>query len=192
MGDVGSTLTYLGTIYYRKSMIVAALKLFTESLEIRRAKLGKNHRDVSFTMYNIGLCHQLQGNLQEAICFQETLRIEKFVLGEDHKDVSMTSFKLGEVYKAKGDMDLALVSFNNALKIERKNAEQDEDPAAIARTMNEIGNIHLARGDVVPMMEAFGEATRIFQQAGLSPESVAVSGELYHFGITCPNAAPAA
>ena len=190
--DVGSTLTYLGTIFYRKSMITTALKLFAESLRIRRNKLGKDHRDVSFTMYNIGLCHQLQGNLQEAIdCFQETLRIEKHVLGDDHKDVSMTLFKLGEVYKAKGDFDRALESFREALAIERKTPDQ-EDPAAIARTINEIGNIHLIQGDVVLMMEAFGEALRIFQQAGLTSESVAVSGELYHFGITCPNAAPAA
>jgi tetratricopeptide (TPR) repeat protein len=143
-------------------------------------------------MYNIGLCHQLQGNLQEAIdCFRETLRIEKFVLGVDHKDVSMTSFKLGEVYKAKGDFDEALKSFHDALRIERKTIDQ-EDPAALARTINEIGNIHFARGDVVPMMEAFVEASRICRQAGLSSEGVTVSGELYHFGITCPNAAPVA
>merc|ERR1712176_1079922 len=105
---------------------------------------------------------------------------------------SMTLYKLGEVYKAKGDLEQALKSFHDALTIERKTNDQEEDPAAIARTINEIGNIHLARGDVVPMMEAFGEASRIFRQAGLNPESVAVSGELYHFGITCPNAAPAA
>jgi len=65
-------------------------------------------------------------------------------------------------------------------------------PTAITRTLNEIGNIHLTRGDVVPMIEAFQEASRIFLQAGLTTTSVAVSGELYHFGITCPNAAPAA
>ena len=103
----------------------------------------------------------------------------------------MTLFKLGEVYKTKGDLDQAMTSFRDALAIERNKLEQ-EDPAAIARTLNEIGNIHLARGDVVPMMEAFVEASRVFRQTGLSPQSVAVSGELYHFGITCPNAAPAA
>ena len=58
--------------------------------------------------------------------------------------------------------------------------------------LNEIGNIHLARGDVVPMMDAFQEASGIFCQAGLTTAGVAVSGELYHFGITFPNAAPAA
>ena len=103
----------------------------------------------------------------------------------------MTLFKLGEVYKAKRDLNQAMNSFQDALIIERNTLNRD-DPAAIARTLNEIGNIHLARGDVVLMMEAFEEASRIFRQAGLSPQSVAVSGALYHFGITCPNAAPAA
>mmetsp|Transcript_65852 Transcript_65852/g.73474 ORF Transcript_65852/g.73474 Transcript_65852/m.73474 type:complete len:221 (-) Transcript_65852:2929-3591(-) len=190
--DVSSTLTYHGTIYCRQSQISNAMKLFAKSLRIRQAKLGKNHRDISFTMYNIGLCQQLQGDLAEAVdCFTETLGIEKNVLGEDHKDVSITMFKLGEVFKAKGDLNQALINFQGALAIECNTLEQ-EDPAAIARTLNEIGNIHLTRGDVVPMMEAFQEASRIFLQAGLTTTSVAVSGELYHFGITCPNAAPAA
>ena len=144
-------------------------------------------------MYNIGLCYQLQGNFAKAVdCFEETLRVEKFVLGEDHKDVSISLFKLGEVYKASGDLDQAMRNFQNALRIERSNTLEQEDSAAIARTLNEIGNIHLARGDVVEMMEAFQEASRIFLQAGLTTTSAAVSGEMYHFGITCPNAAPAA
>jgi hypothetical protein len=88
-------------------------------------------------------------------------------------------------------MNQALDSFQQALTIERESVEK-EDPAAVARTLNEIGNIHLARGDVVPMMEAFEEAARIFRSAGLSPQSVSVSGQLYHFGISCPSAAPAA
>ena len=124
-------------------------------------------------------------------CYSQTLRVEKAVLGSDHRDVAMTLFKLGEAYKAQNDLDRALGYFQEALSIERKAAEGG-DVGTIAKMLNEIGNIHLARGDVVLMMEAFGEASRIFRQAGLSPESVAVSGELYHFGITCPNAAPAA
>jgi tetratricopeptide (TPR) repeat protein len=69
-------------------MILTAMQLFIESLRIRRSKLGKDHRDVSFTLYNLGLCHQLQGSYKEAIeCYRETLRIEKLVLGETHRDV---------------------------------------------------------------------------------------------------------
>lgn len=190
--DVSCTLTFLATIFYRKSMVSTAIELFSESLRIRQIKLGQNHRTVSFTLYNIGLCHQSQGNLMDAIdCFKETLRIEKAVLGGAHKDVSMTLIKLGEIYNANGDLDGALSSFKDALVVERNMLGQ-QNPEAIARIMNEIGNIYLDRGDVVPMMEAFGEASRIFLQAGFSPENVAVSRDLYHFRITCPNAAPAA
>ena len=168
------------------------MQLFVESLRIRREKLGKDHRDVSFTLYNLGLCHQLQGSYKEAIeCYRETLRVEKLVLGATHRDVSMTMYKLGEAYKANAQLDKALSSFEGALSIERNTIGQ-EDPATVARTLNEIGNIHLARGDVIPMMEAFNEAARIFRRAGLSPQSVAVSGQLYAFGISCPSAAPAA
>ena len=190
--DVSATLTYLGTIFYRKNMISTAMQLFNESLRIRRDKLGINHRDVSFTLYNLGLCYQLQGSFKEATeCYKETLRVEKLVLGEGHRDVSMTMYKLGEAYKALGALDNALDSFTEALAIERNTIGQ-EDPATLARTLNEIGNIQLARGDVIPMMEAFNEAARIFRRAGLSPNSVAVSGQLYAFDIACPSAAPAA
>ena len=103
----------------------------------------------------------------------------------------MTMYKLGEVYKAHGDLKDALACFSEALSIERDTVRR-EDPATVARTLNEIGNIHLALGDVVPMMEAFNEAARIFREAGLSLQSVTVSGQLYAFGISCPSAAPAA
>jgi tetratricopeptide (TPR) repeat protein len=190
--EVSATLTHLGTIFYRKNMISTAMQLFDESLRIRRTKLGNNHRDVSFTLYNLGLCHQLQGSYAEAIsCYSETLRVEKLVLGAAHRDVSMTMYKLGEAHKANGDMDKALSYFEGALNIERSTIGQ-EDPATVARTLNEIGNIYLSKGDVIPMMEAFNEAARIFQHAGLSPQSVTVSGQLYAFGISVPAAAPAA
>ena len=68
----------------------------------------------------------------------------------------------------------------------------ESDPATIARTLNEIGNIYLSRGDVIPMMEAFNEASRIYRSAGLSANNVTVSGQLYAFDISCPEAAPAA
>jgi tetratricopeptide (TPR) repeat protein len=103
----------------------------------------------------------------------------------------MTMYKLGEAYKANGELNNALSSFQGALVIERSTIGQ-EDPATVARTLNEIGNIHLARGDVIPMMEAFNEAARIFRRTGLSPQSVAVSGQLYAFDVSCPSAAPAA
>ena len=77
------------------------------------------------------------------------------------------------------------------MRIER-NTILPDDPATVARTLNEIGNIHLARGDVIPMMEAFNEAARIFRDSGLSANSLSVSGQLYAFDISCPEAAPAA
>ncbi len=110
------------------------MQLFSESLQIRCDKLGKDHLDVSFTLYNIGLCHQLQGSFKEAIeCYRETLRVEKLVLGKNHRDVSMTMYKLGEAYKVHGDIDAALESFRGALQIERSTIGK-EDPATVART----------------------------------------------------------
>ena len=190
--DLSSTLTYLGTILYRRNMLSLAMEIFQESLQIRTFVHGPDHRDVAFTMYNCGLVHQQTGAYAEAIdCYKETLRVEKLVLGDEHRDVAMTLFKLGEVYKAEGDEENALQSFQSALAIERKTVGES-DPATIARTLNEIGNIHLSRGDVIPMMEAFNEASRIYRSAGLSAHNVNVSGQLYAFDISCPEAAPAA
>jgi tetratricopeptide (TPR) repeat protein len=78
------------------------MQFFTESLRIRHIRLGQ-HRDVSSTLYNIGLCHQLQGNYKEALsAFSETLRVEKLVLKCNfHRDVSLTLLAR-EVYSARG------------------------------------------------------------------------------------------
>eukprot|EP00567_Pseudictyota_dubia_P013146 CAMPEP_0197438564 /NCGR_PEP_ID=MMETSP1175-20131217/5519_1 /TAXON_ID=1003142 /ORGANISM="Triceratium dubium, Strain CCMP147" /LENGTH=1029 /DNA_ID=CAMNT_0042968315 /DNA_START=540 /DNA_END=3629 /DNA_ORIENTATION=- len=190
--DVSATLTYVGTILYRRNVLGVAMDLFSESLRIRRASLGPDHRDVAFTLYNIALVHQQRGSYEEAIeCYRETLRVERLVLGDRHRDVAMTLYKLGEVYKAHGDMEGALERFTEALDIERETLGED-DPATLARTLNEIGNIQLARGEVIPMMEAFNEAARIYRRAGLSPNNLIVSGQLYAFDISCPEAAPAA
>uniref|UniRef100_A0A7R9WPL8 Kinesin light chain n=1 Tax=Craspedostauros australis TaxID=1486917 RepID=A0A7R9WPL8_9STRA len=183
----------MGTIFYQKSNINLAQQLFTESLRIRRLQLGDKHRDVSFTLYNLALCFQLQGRYDDAInCYRETLRIEKAVLGENHKDVSMTMYKLGEVYQLKEDLSEALQYFEAALEIERSTIGRD-DPAVMARTLNEIGNIHMSRGEVGKMMEAFSDSARLFEKAGQSiAESIAVPDKLYAFENTCPLASAAA
>ena len=143
--DVSATLTCLGTIFYRKNLIAVALQLLTELLIIRQEeKLGNDHRDTAFTLYNIWLCNQLQGCYEEAIeCYLETLRVEQIVLVETHKDISMTMFKLSETYKAYGDLDQALNRLNDALSIEQ-GVDGSLDPATMAQILNEIGNIHLA------------------------------------------------
>lgn len=208
--DVASTLVYIGTILYRKGVLSMALELFTESLRIRQTSLGPDHRDSAFVLYNIALCYQQRGCHEEAIeAYAETLRIEKLVLGEGHRDVSMTLFKLGEVYRAASDLEKAMECFRRSLAIERSvssgsDAEEmsDEtqaqlqqagpDPAAQARALNEIGNIHLARGETGPMMEAFNEASRLYEEAGLTPNNVVVSGHLYAWNYSFPEHAPAA
>ncbi|KAL9190315.1 hypothetical protein ACHAXT_007526 [Thalassiosira profunda] len=208
--DVASTLVYIGTILYRKGVLSMALELFTESLRIRRTSLGPDHRDCAFVLYNIALCYQQRGCHEEAIeAYAETLRIEKLVLGDGHRDVSMTLFKLGEVYRAASDLEKAMECFRKSLAIERSvssgsdaeemsdeaQAEQQRsgpDPAAQARALNEIGNIHLARGESGPMMEAFNEASRLYEEAGLSPNNVVVSGRVYAWEDSFPEHAPAA
>jgi tetratricopeptide (TPR) repeat protein len=191
--DVSATLTYLGTIFYRRSGTSMALQLFNESLRIRIDHHGTLHRDVSFTLYNISLCQMLLGSYKEAIrCYEETLRIEEAVLGPKHKDVSMTTFKLGEAYAADGEFEKALSSFRTSLEIERS-FQEDADPATIARILNEIASLYLAEGDTQRMMETYIEAARVLQGAGLPPfDSLSLPDQLYGFGITCPSSAPSA
>ena len=82
---------YIGAILYRKSVFSVAIKLFSESLRIRKTVLGNDHRYVAFVLYNIALVHQQRGCHDEAIeSYSETLPIEELVLGEHHHDVPMT------------------------------------------------------------------------------------------------------
>jgi tetratricopeptide (TPR) repeat protein len=170
-----------------------ALQLFAESLRIRVDNLGREHRDVSFTMYNVALCYQMQGELRQAIkCYQETLRIERLVLGENHKDISMTCFKLGEVYAANNETDKALGCFQSSLRVEQE-LNEDADPATVARILNEIGNIYLAQGKTEHMVQSLIEAARVLKKAGLPPfDGLTLPDRLYAFGVSCPSSAPAA
>ena len=47
--------------------VAVAMELFLESLRIRRAALGDDHRGVAFVLYNIALVHQQRGCYAEAI-----------------------------------------------------------------------------------------------------------------------------
>ena len=150
-----------------------AFQLFLESLRIRIDELGKDHQDVSFTLYNVGLCHQLLGNSADAIlCFEETLRIERLNLGKDHKDVALTLFKLAEAHRNGGNEKEALKCFQDTLKATGLR------PITIARAHNEIANILLDQGDVDGSIEAFVASARHYRKAGRSIDSVRVSPAL--------------
>ena len=164
-----------------------AFQLFMESLRIRLAELGKDHQDVSFTLYNLGLCHQLLGNYADAVlCLEETLRIERLILGEDHRDVALTLFKLAEAHKNGGDLDKALTCFTNTLKA------KDLRPLTVARAQNEIANILLVKGDVGGSVEAFVASARSFKRAGRGITSVHITPAIQIHRADFGKAAPVA
>lgn len=168
-------------------MVNMALQLFEESLRIRIEKLGKDHQDVSFTLYNAGLCHQLLGNAVDAVrCFEETLRIERLILGDDHKDAALTFFKLGEAHKSNGNFKEALKCFRSTLDVEGLR------PATVARAHNEVANILLEQGEVGPSVEAFSNSARQYVLAGRGISAVRISAALKLHRADFGRAAPVA
>lgn len=196
--DLSATLVYIATILSRRRDFPGAMECLTEALQIRESALGRNCRDVAFVLYNIGLIHQQGGRYEAAIeSYKDTLLIEKAVLGERHRDIALTLLKLGEANLKHSNFDAALKYFEEYMSImseisERGDTPSRSDQASMARTLNEIGNIYLARGDTRSMMEALNEASRLFRQAGLSPNNVVVNGGHLFALDLLPEAAPAA
>mmetsp|Transcript_26191 Transcript_26191/g.39659 ORF Transcript_26191/g.39659 Transcript_26191/m.39659 type:complete len:330 (+) Transcript_26191:178-1167(+) len=189
--NLSAILTHAGCIFYRMNMLSTAMEYFDEALSIQRKKNDK--KEIAFTLYNMGLCHQAEENYKVAIdCYSEALEHEEKILGKGHRDTSATLFKLGEVYSTLRMYDKALYSFQIALKIERQSVDKDEDFVNEARILIEIGYVHYFKGNNAAIQDTLNEISTMDRRGGLSQKNMILFKFLQTFGMTCQPAAPAA
>ena len=91
----------LGTVEDQKKCI----ELYGEALEMM-ANLGmKDHKECILSLANLGICHQLQGNLEEAMkLYREAFSIAERELGENHKWKVYVKTQMADWNKVKGNV----------------------------------------------------------------------------------------
>src|SRR5262249_8702820 len=76
-----------------------ALKLFEETLALRKAKLGPNHPETLRSMNNLAVSYARLGRLTDALKLrEETLALQKAKLGPNHPDTALTIYNIACVH----------------------------------------------------------------------------------------------
>lgn len=113
---------------------------------------------------------------------------------KDSHDLGRILAALGDAYEANNQWSLALDAFEAAGEAYCRydNFDNRADPAVAIQLLKKVGYIHYWLGNVVEMMEVWNDAKMWFDRLELTPESVALFGEKYPFGILTVVVAPAA
>jgi tetratricopeptide (TPR) repeat protein len=135
--DVTASTLYAATLYsmgftlHNQDIDARALRVFDEALEIRRACLGDNAREVGDTLNIMGFLKaksgQLDGSLQLLL---EALRIRR--LNGDLIKASDTYKNIGNVQREQGDGERALLSYKEALALRKEVLSDDHEKVADA------------------------------------------------------------
>ena len=106
-----------------------SIKLYGEALKMM-ANLGmKDHKECILSLANLGICHQLQGNLEKSMkLYQEALNIAERELGENHKWKIYVKTQMAYWHKVKGNMDEAYALKDDALQMSDRLALPDNQP----------------------------------------------------------------
>jgi CHAT domain-containing protein/tetratricopeptide (TPR) repeat protein len=93
----------LAELYRLTGAHANAEPLLKRSLEVREAKLGKEHLDVATSLNNLAMLYQNQSQLARAApLFLRSLAIREAKFGKDHLEVATVQYHLGLLYQAMG------------------------------------------------------------------------------------------
>ena len=135
----------------------AAEKLLREALEIRRAKLGRDHPETARALNDLAVTRLIQEDYQEAeVLYKEALEADERSLGREHPETASTLENLGGVYYRTKRYDEALAALAQVLAARKKGL--GDDSLEVARTMHNIAVVQTNAG-------RYREAEASFQQA---------------------------
>ncbi len=145
-----------------------ALKLFEETLTLRRAKLGPDHPDTLSSMNNLANSYSAAGQTDRALkLFEETLALRRAKLGPDHPDTLISMNNLAASYAAAGQTDRALKLREETLALRK--AKLGPDHPDTLRSMTNLANSYEAAGQTDRALK-LREETLALQKARLGPD----------------------
>ncbi len=136
-----------GTVAYAQGDLKRALRLYEQSLEIRRCTLGEDHPDTAMSLDELGGTYNELGDSKQALALhQRALEIRERILGHEHPDTAIGFSHLGITYSTLGDWKQALLPYQRALEI-RERVLGHEHPLTAA-SLNNLGTVYGELGDL--------------------------------------------
>ena len=151
---IHSSLTWLAE---RQEQPAEALSHALRALELYRA-IG--HQEMEPTALNdVGYCHSLLGNYQQAMVYCQQGLAANQELGERSGE-SATWDSLGYIHHQLGDYQQALTCYERSLDLCRELADQYNE----AGTLDHIGDAHSRAGNLDAARSAWAQALHIFEE----------------------------
>ena len=119
--EVIQSLDKLEKIYSEIGNYAEAVKIGTETMELRKRILGSEHIDYALSLHNLAEYNTHLGNYTESVRYgEEALKIRKKILGVNHPDYAMTLNNLANYYAYLGNYADAIKLGEEALEIRKR------------------------------------------------------------------------
>jgi tetratricopeptide (TPR) repeat protein len=121
--------------YQQEGRHSEAVPLFRQTLELRQAKLGRDHPETVGSLMSLGQAYRNAERLAEAIpVFEQALKIRHVKLGADHPDTFKSMINLAQTLEASDRYFEAEVLWNDMLTLQRQKLPVGD--IALAETLN--------------------------------------------------------
>ncbi|MFO0888896.1 MAG: serine/threonine-protein kinase [Isosphaeraceae bacterium] len=111
----------IGDTYKSLGNFKAARPHLQRALDLRRGELGTEHPDTLTSMHNLGVLHEMEGDLGLAeLFYRDELEIERRVHGEEHPDTLLAMDRLATAYQNQAKFSEAEPLFVKSLEVTRR------------------------------------------------------------------------
>jgi tetratricopeptide (TPR) repeat protein len=147
----------------------AALKLFEETLQQTKTKLGADHSDTLRIMMNLANFYSNFGRTQEALrLYEETFQLQKAKLGADHPETVMGMNNLAHTYVAAGNTAQARATLRETLKLRERRVKAEPgnslEQSHLAWTHGQMGEAEQTRFDFAAAVQAYAASVEMFDK----------------------------
>ena len=153
--EVAEVRNVLGCLYLDLLEFEKARRNMHVALKIFKKVLGKTHLHIAELYNNYGYIHTKLNHLKKARkCHERCLNIYKIHLGSHHRYISITLNNLGSICLETGEYEEAVIHFQEAVEIFRKNKEIDVNLANIYNLLG-IAYCHMSQyRDALEVLES--------------------------------------
>ncbi|KAL7554747.1 hypothetical protein ACHAWF_018279 [Thalassiosira exigua] len=186
--EVADTLFCMGNVATVMENHDDALRFYTESIEIREELIRNddpldNNGDTLLFISNPTSPHSDLLLQYEKLgqSYEEALPLTKLIEGTNHPSVCNLLNRMGEVYIKLQDWDMAIGSFQGALRVKRSDAPEGQEDLEVAALLQKKGEAHLYKSEFIRAKATFDSANQI--NKNFAPDSMAVASSTFCLGV---------
>ena len=159
----------LGMALFLKKDFDKAQSTLEKALGSRKRLFGTKHVDVARTLDILGKLFAAKGETRLALgCHMDALRIKTELLGEENPSTIISLMNVAHLYKCKGDLEMAIDLYDNAAKLQAKNASFDETMIVeMGITLHILGDLYVQKLSYFDALMSYKESSYAFDNAGL-------------------------